>query len=422
MAKKEITSNDKEFSFDDLNKSMYKYSHLGERMDKSGFSSVTEYIHSGNYLLNACLTGSLFKGYPANRSIQLAGPPQCGKSFLLLNAIKNAQKQGYYIIFYDSENAVDIETIENFGIDTSKFRYEPVGTVEEFRTSIVNLTEDLIKKQMEGFKIPKIFVALDSAGNLATEKEIADALSGSSKVDLTRAKVFKSIFRILMYRLARINALFIFTNHIYVDNVSFIPKTIAGGGEGIKYGASITLFLTRAQLKEDGTTKSGIIVTVNPDKNRFAVPNSIKLHISFKNGMNAYVGLQDYFKWDISGLDYGTLITEDEFNKIESKFSNNKNIEIVKQTKTEYKDGIKYFVQKDIATSIGVSGASKTMVNKHTGEVFKTSANVFSEKYITKEILKQIDNTVIKKIFEYSKASDLGIEVEDILDLTENED
>jgi len=58
----------KEFTFDDLNKEMAKNSFLGERLDLSDVSKIEEYIDSGNYHLNACLTGSLFKGYPGNRS------------------------------------------------------------------------------------------------------------------------------------------------------------------------------------------------------------------------------------------------------------------------------------------------------------------------------------------------------------------
>ena len=67
----------KEFSFADLNKEMSKISEYGDTLDKSSISSIDHYIPTGNYMLNACLTASLFGGYPNNRAVALAGPSGC---------------------------------------------------------------------------------------------------------------------------------------------------------------------------------------------------------------------------------------------------------------------------------------------------------------------------------------------------------
>ena len=120
----------KEFSFADLNKEMAKHSTYGDTLDKSTISEIDHFIPTGNYNLNACLTGSLFGGYPNNRAVAIAGPSGTGKTFLLLNGIKRAQDLGYSIVFYDSENAVDRDLIEKFGIDPTRFRYEPCNTVQ----------------------------------------------------------------------------------------------------------------------------------------------------------------------------------------------------------------------------------------------------------------------------------------------------
>ena len=138
-----------------------------------------------------------------------------GKTFLLLNAVRNAIEMGYYVIFYDSENAVDKALMEKFGIDTTKVRYEPMATLQEFRHHITNLIDTIIKKKREGFKTPKLFFALDSAGNLPSQKEIDDAIEGNEKADMTRAKLIKSLFRIITVPLAEIKAPFVFTNHTY---------------------------------------------------------------------------------------------------------------------------------------------------------------------------------------------------------------
>ena len=193
------------FSFDDLNAELEKSSttfSLGTRMDKSTFADVTEFINTGNYALNACLSGSLFKGWPNNRTMAIAGPSGTGKTFLVLNSIREAIRMGYNIVFYDSEAAVDKELMAKFNIDTTKVRYEPVATVQEFRTKITGLTDFVQKRLRKNEDVPKLMVILDSAGSLATDKEVDDAITGSSKADMTRAKVLKSIFRIITVRLA----------------------------------------------------------------------------------------------------------------------------------------------------------------------------------------------------------------------------
>ena len=156
-----------------------------------------------------------------------------------------------------------------------------------------------------GGEVPKLMIILDSAGNLATAKEIADAASGSDKSDMTRSKVLKSIFRIIMTPLADLKIPFIFTNHTYRTQ-DFISRQIAGGGTGPEYAASVVLMLNKAQLKESGD-KVGIVVSAKPDKNRFAKPHPIKFHLHFTEGMNPYVGLEQYVSWDVCGITRGTI-------------------------------------------------------------------------------------------------------------------
>lgn len=303
----------KDFTFDDLNSELANINPLGSIMESSNFSEVTDWIHTGNYHLNACVSGSLFKGWPNNRSSSVAGPSGTGKTFLMLNTVREAINMGYNVIYYDSEAAVDKEQMEKFGIDTSKVNYQPTNTVQDFRTSVTTITTKMQEAKRAGGEVPKVMIILDSAGNLATAKEIEDAKSGSEKSDMTRSKVLKSIFRIIMTPLADLKIPFLFTNHTY-QSQSFIPMQIAGGGTGPQYAASIVLMLNKAQLK-DGAEKVGIIVTAKPDKNRFAKPHPIKFHLNFTEGMNPYVGLEQYATWDICGITRGTIVKGEKIPK-----------------------------------------------------------------------------------------------------------
>lgn len=219
-----------EFSFNDLNSLMNKQSKWGGLMSEgAGVSEITEYIPTGNYILNAAFTGSVFQGIPGNRSIEIFGPSGTGKTYIMLNIAREAQKMGYYIIWYDSENAIESSQVKKFGCDVTKFRYEPVQTVQEFRSSVTYLVDALIEQKEAGNTIPKLMVILDSAGNLATQKEIDDAKAGQEKQDMTRPKVMKSIFRIIMSKMGVIGASFIFSNHCYSTMDLFSQQVAAGG-------------------------------------------------------------------------------------------------------------------------------------------------------------------------------------------------
>jgi len=399
----------KEFSFADLNKEMSKISEYGNTLDKSTISEIDHYIPTGNYHLNACLTGSLFGGYPNNRAVALAGPSGTGKTYLILNAIKQAQKQGYSIVFYDSENAVDKSLVEKFGIDASKFRYEPCNTVQEFRSSVTAITDVLIEQKKKGIALPKIMVVLDSAGNLATQKEIDDAKTGSSKADMTRAKLLKSTFRIIMTQFGICKIPFLFTNHTYQTQDLF-SRQVGGGGTGPEYAASIILFLGKAKLKE-GIEQTGIIVTAKPNKNRFAKPTNIKFHISFNKGMNPYVGLEEYIGWDICGIERGRFITEGQFNKLTDPGKADCRRHSFKKDK------------KDITVYFQPSATARKICVKHLNDSVDLN-QLYTPQVLTENVLKMIEPQVVAKFnygdeLEQEELSDIITETT-LDDVTEN--
>ena len=73
----------------------------------------------------------------------------------------------------------------------------------------------------------------------------------------------------------------------------------ASGGDGPIFSMSNVIMLSKAQLKDNNDKKTGIIVTSTPKKTRCTRPYPTKFHISFINGMNPYVGLEEFISWDI---------------------------------------------------------------------------------------------------------------------------
>lgn len=367
MAKK--TS--KEFSFLDLDKELSKIKgfETGSILAENTFSEVDDWIPTGNYLLNAQLSGTLFGGIPNTRSLGLMGDPGTGKSFVCLNVAREAQKKGYDVIYCDTEGAIDKSSAIKFGIDSNKVRYQPIKTVTEFQTFVTNLL-DLVKKAKDDGADPKIILILDSLGMLSTDKELNDAVSGKNAADMgAKAKELRKLFRVITLDLTAAKIPLVCTNHVYAGG-GFFPTKESSGGDGPIFAMSVISFLSKAQLKEgNSTTKTGIIVTSNLKKSRFTIPEPVKFHISFANGMNPYVGLQDFISWEACGIGKG---------KLEEKIG---------------PEG-----KKEMVFTPSESAQARWAV-KHLGKTI-TSSQLFTAEVFTQEVLEQLDVNVIQPHFK----------------------
>jgi len=281
---------------------------------------IKDWISTGNYLLNAQISGSLFKGIPSGRITMIAGPSGSGKTFLTLNILRNALKSGYNIILIDTESAIDDETLKRFNLDPSSIIYVPLNTVNEATTFLANLWKKLDSYKKEGKDFGKIIIAIDSLGNLSTDKEVSDAIAGSDKVDMTRAREMKKLFRICTQKLNTMSIPIIVTNHVYQNIGSYYIGTGIAGGSGPFYNSSVILELTKSSLKDENKVKTGIIVKSKIVKSRF-VKNNVEcsFYISYIGGMNPYIGLENYVSWDDCGIDFGKVDSSGNFVPLKNK-------------------------------------------------------------------------------------------------------
>ncbi|MFM7985903.1 MAG: hypothetical protein ACKPKO_41970, partial [Candidatus Fonsibacter sp.] len=89
-------------------------------MESHVANSSTSFISTGCYLLDAALSAKLVGGgILGGRIFGLLGESGAGKSFIAYSICKSAQKDGYSIIYIDTENSIDLEGITKFGIDNS---------------------------------------------------------------------------------------------------------------------------------------------------------------------------------------------------------------------------------------------------------------------------------------------------------------
>jgi RecA/RadA recombinase len=356
----------KEFSFAELDKQLSKIDgfEMGSILEDNEFSEVSEWISMGNYLLNAQVSGSLFGGVPNNRSMGIAGDPATGKTFLCMNIVREAQKADYDVIYCDTEGAIDRSMAKKFGIDTKRVRYQPIKGINDFKIFVTNLVDKVKTARKEG-ATPRIMIILDSLGMLTTDKETSDALKGKAVMDMgLRSKEMRALFRAITLDLTGVKIPLICTNHTTTAGIgSFMTTKEVSGGDGPIFSMSNVIMLSKAQLKENDT-KTGIIVTSTPKKARFTKPYQVKFHISFMNGMNPYVGLQDFVNWENCGIQRGKL-------------------EVDKKT------GEMIFTPVESSPRWAVRHLGKTV----------PSSQLFSSEVFTMNVLKELDEKVIKPHF-----------------------
>jgi len=259
------------------------------------------YIDTGCYMLNAQFSSSIYNGLPSNKITAIAGEESTGKTFLLLGFIKHFLKtnKDSFVVFFESEGAVNKDTFEKRGIDSSRVILKPVRSVEEFRHISTNFLKSYMKDDVK--ERPKIFMCLDSLGMLPSSKEVKDAEDGNDKSDMTRPKIIKSLFRILTVDLASANIPFVFTNHLYATMDMYGAPDMSGGS-GLKYASSVIIYLSKSNYKEvdgvqtvSGGEHMGISVTSHTIKSRYTKQKKkIKFVIHVEYGLDRYSSMFDF--------------------------------------------------------------------------------------------------------------------------------
>ena len=420
-------------SFSTLNDLLNKIAPDGEMIEINPIAKIDEWISTGSYILNACLSGSVFGGLPNRRSLVLAGEEGTGKTYIALSICRNGIRyQGYDVIYFDSEGSIDRDFVARLGVDTSHLRLQPVNTVEEFNhiaAQITTMFEAMIEK---GEQPPKTIVVLDSLGNLSSEKEVEDSTSGSNKRDMTKQQQIRKLFRVNGLKFAKLGIPFIINNHTYDSLSMFSPKEISGGG-GVKYNASIILILGKGKLddekeeeKQKGNNidpvKVGVTIYVTPFKQRFARPIKVQLHIPFYKAPNPYVGLEKFVNWDVCGVMRGNMLTDKEYQKLSDEDKKGcvpfQGWEMVKNEETgkmEKKD-TKFVWAQPKATA-------RQLICKHLGGETPL-LNLFTDKVFTKEMLTELDEKIIKPTFQLPDINSLEDleELAEIIDETPEEE
>jgi RecA/RadA recombinase len=255
-------------------------------LSQSKFFAAKDMIQTSIPALNVALSGDLEGGYTPGLTMW-AGPSKHFKTaFSLLMAKAYLDKYSdSVILFYDSEFGTPQSYFSNFGIDTERVVHTPITDVEQLKFDVMNQLQNIERGD-------RVMILVDSIGNLASKKEVEDALEQKSVGDMTRAKQIKSLFRMVTPHLTLKDIPMVVVNHTYKE-IGMFPKDIVGGGTGSYYSADNIYILGRQQEK-DGAELVGYNYIINVEKSRYVREKAkIPVNVRFDGGVSRYSGLLD---------------------------------------------------------------------------------------------------------------------------------
>ena len=255
-------------------------------LSQSKFFQEKALVNTDVPMINVALSGDVDGGLSSGLTV-LAGPSKHFKtSFALLmaGAYLKAKKDAV-MLFYDSEFGSPQAYFTQFGIDTTRVLHTPIANVEELKFDLVAQLENIDKND-------DVIIVIDSIGNLASKKELEDAMNEKSVADMSRAKALKGLFRMITPYLAMKNIPLLAINHTYME-IGLFPKAIVSGGTGIMYSADNVWIVGRRQQKQ-GTEIKGYDFIINVEKSRYVKEKSkVPISVTWDGGIDPYSGLLD---------------------------------------------------------------------------------------------------------------------------------
>jgi RecA/RadA recombinase len=257
-----------------------------ELLSESTFFNKKEGVQTEVPIINLALSGQIDGGLTSGLTF-LAGPSKHFKSLLGLVLVKAYMKKypDAVCLFYDSEFGITPDYIKTNGIDTERVLHIPIEHLEQLKFDISKRLDAIERGD-------KVIIFIDSVGNLASKKEVEDALDEKSVADMSRARVMKSLWRIVTPHLTTKDIPCIAVNHTY-QTMEMYSKAVMSGGTGGMYSANQVFIIGKAQEK-DGTDLVGWNFTINIEKSRFAREKSkFPFLVTFDGGIQKYSGLMD---------------------------------------------------------------------------------------------------------------------------------
>ena len=232
-------------------------------------TEVTEWIPTGSRWLDSIICRGKLAGVPVGRITEIAGMESSGKSYMAAQVAANAQKQGFSVVYFDSESAIDPSFLENAGCDIDNLIYAQAASVE----MVLETIEQLLTETDD-----KYLFVWDSLAFTPSISDLEGDFNPQSSMAVKPRILSKGLSK-LTVPIANSNSVLLVLNQLKTNitmNVAEAMTTpyFTPGGKALAYSYSLRVWLTKRKAKKsfienDAGFRIGSEVKVKLEKSRF---------------------------------------------------------------------------------------------------------------------------------------------------------
>ena len=234
-------------------------------------TEVVDWIPTGSRWLDSIICRGCIAGIPIGRISELAGLQSTGKSYMAAQIAAEAQKKDIFVIYFDSESAIDPEFLTKAGCDLSKLLYVQARSVE----FVLETIETVI-----GSSDGRVLFILDSLAFTPAISDLEGDYDPNSTVAVKPRVLAKGLQKLIL-PIANAEATFLVLNqlktNIGVRNAKYASDSElynTPGGKALNYAYSLRVWLTGRTAKasfveDDKGFRVGSTVKARLEKSRF---------------------------------------------------------------------------------------------------------------------------------------------------------
>ena len=264
MENKKVTENEKDdyASFLDIIQKEFGEGSV-TLLEQDSHKCEKEAISSGSFLLDNIIWKSKNGngGYVKGKIIEISGLQSSGKSTLAFHAVRECQKLGEKVVYFDLENGLDLDYVKVIGVDTKKLILPyPCSGEEAF---------EMLAKFVE---LDIGLIVVDSVSNLVPRAQLETNLE-KTRIG-SHAALMSAGLRKVKNKLINKKTVIIFINQLRNNislNFSGNPE-VTTGGMALRYESDLRLRLKQKEKIERGGKVVGVKIEIKVIKNRFSKP------------------------------------------------------------------------------------------------------------------------------------------------------
>jgi len=288
---------------------------LSSLSDMSEIYNPDHHFDMGNVMINLITGGCWKKGAPNNVSSMYIGQQDSGKSLLALLKIKSAVDSGFIVYFFETEGAISLDKMREFGINTDFVVMIPVSEYLHLiglKFYVLDLLNSEKLKDKSIFVFDSIVMVLDSEKYDKNKKEDDTKTMGKG------AQEMNDFFKAVIQKANLLHKPMDFVNRTYQNMVleAKSPKYATeedkekiSGGSAAQFGVSSIIkckkdiIYSKVKVKDDVTEKDKEIkvpimtkfTLSSSRKNRIVKPGiCVYFIIDGKRGLLRYSGITPF--------------------------------------------------------------------------------------------------------------------------------